>query len=88
MGEVEVLISKAPDDPDDKKAWVNEMVRIQVALWVDERNGIFCAQCGKRYESVDDFLARNPMGGMPPDRFVDRDCWPEYLKLHPLPQEV
>ena len=78
-----VLVSKAPDDPDQKKAWANQMLRVQVAMWVDDHAA--CAQCRKPYSSVDDFLARNPRAGdglksgQFDDYFVDDECWPAYL---------
>jgi Zn finger protein HypA/HybF involved in hydrogenase expression len=71
-----ILISQAPSDPKEKKKWVESMFRIQVAMWVDE--GAKCAHCGHQYQSVDDFLARNPKQGYGEDHFVCNHCWDEY----------
>ena len=57
-----------------------QLARVQIAMWLPAK----CAVCGKAYESVDDFMARNPRAngapGQPwepdPDTgFVDDACW-------------
>ena len=80
-----VLISLAPNDPKEKREWANSMKRIQIAMWVDD--GASCSQCKYKYESVDDFLARNPRCGNGfgkygkiylRDWFVCYACWEKY----------
>jgi len=80
----EILVSKAPTDPEEHKKWAHHMLRIQIAFWVDDKRGCKCAQCGKPYTSVDDWLARNPKcGGKTWENyFVDRECWEAYKKEH------
>lgn len=76
-------ISKAPEDPNEKKEWVEQMKRIQIAMWVDGKS--CCEWCGKVYTSVDDFLLRNPKRGHTENMsFVDDVCYPEYAKKFPL----
>lgn len=75
-------ISKKPDDPKEAKDWIETMKRMQISMWVD---GISCcAECGIVYQSVDDFIRRNPKhGGMDKKKniiFVDDVCWKEYSK--------
>lgn len=71
----EVFISKAPDDPDEKKAWANQMTRLQVALWLPAS-----CWCGQPYVNVDDFLARDPRRGYGEGmEFVDAECWDAYM---------
>ena len=77
-----VLVCKAPEDPKKKMAWAGALMRVQVAMWVND--GAACAQCKKPYASVDDFLARGVMAGRGmaerrfTDSFVDEACWPAY----------
>ena len=67
--------SEAPVDPKGKEKWVEQMMRTQIAIWVDE--GVQCAYCGHKYTSVDDFLSHNPRVGSGAD-FCDCDsCWSE-----------
>jgi len=74
---VSVLISKAPDDPDEKKEWAHGLMRLQIAMWLPAS----CEECGKPYESVDDFLARNPRAASDGEiSFVDDACWPEFSR--------
>jgi len=79
---VEVLISKAPPlNTKEHKTWANHMLRIQIAMWVDD--GRKCGQCNKAYKSVDDWIARKPKRGYGKawkEFFIDNDCWEEYLK--------
>lgn len=76
---VGVFISKAPEDPEDHKKWAKQMVRVQIAMWVDGKSK--CEVCGHIYESVDDFLTRNPRRGNGENMtFVDDTCWLEYHK--------
>ena len=78
------MISKAPDDPDEKKKWAHQMMRIQVAMYIDDKS--CCAACGHVYTSVDDFLRCSPKaGGRHKDNsfvFVDSACWEEWSKNH------
>jgi len=74
------MISKAPNDPEKKKEWVNQMFRIQIAMWLSD-NAI-CAQCGHKYNSVDDFIRCSPRRGYSEGfTFVCSGCWEEYEKL-------
>lgn len=76
------MISKAPEDPEEKKAWVNQMFRIQVAMWIGDAT---CEHCGYTYKSVDDFIRCNPHNGHTEKMsFVCAVCYPEYAKLHPI----
>lgn len=72
-----ILISEAPTNPKEKEEWAYHMMRIQIAMWVDE--GATCAHCKHRYESVDDFLARNPKEGYGDDQCVCSECWDAYI---------
>lgn len=77
--DIKITISKAPDDPDEKKVWVHHMMRLQIAMWIDGKTA--CEQCHIVYESVDDFLARNPKRGYGDAfTFVDEGCWLQYEK--------
>ena len=77
MKEHKVMISKAPDNPTEKKDWTNQMMRIQLAMYVDD--GATCAQCGHTYNSVDDFMRCNPKRGYGEGMiFVCNGCWEEY----------
>lgn len=71
-----VLIPR-PDDPAEAEQWADEMVRVQVAMWVDE--GAVCARCQQPYASVDDFLARQPRYAGDGPVFVDDACWSAWL---------
>ena len=80
----EILVSKAPEDPEEHKAWAKSMARIQFAMWISD--GAKCAHCKKPYLSVDDFIARDPRAANPKvfeEMFVDEACWDDYLKEHP-----
>jgi hypothetical protein len=70
-----VMMSVAPTDPVEKEAWAQQMLRVQVAMWLPAS----CAQCHVPYRDVDDFLERNPKAGPgfpgEKDAFVDSDCW-------------
>lgn len=79
----EVFISKAPEDLEEHKKWVHQMVRIQVAMWIDGKSK--CEYCGYIYTSVDDFLERNPRcanedGDKGISKFVDDRCFEDYRK--------
>lgn len=82
---IKIAVLKAPDDPDEKKAWAHQMMRVQVAMWLPAS----CFQCGKQYVSVDDFLERNPKAGYGwpdgQDRYIDSACWKAYAKTHKRP---
>jgi hypothetical protein len=77
-----ILMSKAPDNPAEKKEWAHHVMRLQIAMWLPAH----CAVCKREYESVDDFLARNPRAGRGWDReptdwddaFVDDACFGSY----------
>jgi len=75
-----VGISKAPDDPEEKKKWANQLMRLQLAFYVDD--GATCSHCKHKYESVDDFIAKSPKKGYDKD-FVCSSCWEEYKTKHP-----
>lgn len=76
-----VGISKAPDDPEEKKEWVNSMMRIQIAMWLP----CTCEECGYTYKNVDDFLRCNPHRGHTEKMsFVCASCYPTYKDKHPL----
>jgi hypothetical protein len=78
MTKHEVFISASPEDPIEKNAWVKQMLRVQVAMWVD--NNAICAYCGHKYNSVDDFLKCDPKRGYGKDTFICDNCWVEYAK--------
>lgn len=84
-GEVAMFVTKAPDDPKEKKEWADGMLRLQVAMWLPAS----CLQCKREYASVEDWLARRPRGGndkkQPCGGFVDDACWPAYAKERGLP---
>jgi len=61
----DILISKAPEDPEKKKLWANDLLRTQIGMWVSD--GAKCAYCKIPYKNVDDFLQRNPKGGRTKD---------------------
>lgn len=75
---VGLAVFKAPDDPEERKAFGHSMLRIQVAMWLPAS----CLHCGREYASVDDWLARKPRGGddkkQPCGGFVDDACWAAY----------
>jgi len=72
-----IAISKAPEDPGEKKDWVNQMMRIQVAMWLDDK--CVCLECKHKYESVDDFMKRSPTRGHTKNfTFVCEECYPTY----------
>lgn len=81
VGEVtldKIMITKAPDDPEQKKEWVAGLVRLQIAMWVDD--GAACIVCKEQFKSVDDFIARDvrATGKDWPDMFCDDACWEKY----------
>ena len=71
-----VGISVAPKDPIKKRDWVEQMVRIQIAMWVGEK----CSYCGHKYKSVEDFKERLVKKGYGKDGFVCSLCWGDYEK--------
>lgn len=80
----EIIISQAPEDPAEKEAWANSMLRIQFAMWVDD--GASCAECGHVYESTDDMINRDPRytgKELWEEKFVDEACWQSYLEKNP-----
>ena len=71
---IRILVSKAPEEPNRKETWAKQMARIQYAILVDE--GARCEMCGHIYESVDDFIARNPRAAsVDPLKFACDKCW-------------
>jgi len=79
---VSIAISKAPDDPKEHDAWAKQMMRVQIAMWVDGKS--CCEWCGKVYTSVDDFLLRNPRRGHTEKMsFVDDVCYKAYSEKFP-----
>ena len=75
-----IFLSEAPQDPEEKEKWVEQMTRIQIAIYVDE--GASCAHCGHKYKSVDDFLEKKVKDGYPPDKCVCCECWGDYAAKH------
>lgn len=73
-----LMISEAPTDPEEKKEWSYRMLRIQVAMWVDD--GAKCAVCKIPYKNVDDWIERDPINGGKEwdEMFVDKTCWPKF----------
>lgn len=80
MNKIGILISKAPEDPEEKKEWIKHMSRIQFAMWVDE--GVECDHCRYKYKDVDDMLSHNTREGYRNKGdgmvFVCDKCWPDY----------
>ena len=78
----DVLISEAPTGLEEKERWAYHMMRIQIAIWVDQ--GATCLECGHQYTSVDDFLERNPKQGCSSEpsepNFVCSTCWLVYAE--------
>lgn len=70
-----------------EKEAAHAFMRVQVAMWVDGE--LACPQCHRVFESVDDYLDRNPIAGAGwggtegAGDHVDQACWPEYHKAHP-----
>ncbi len=63
------------------KSMAQQLLRVQIALWLPTS----CAHCGRKFVSVDDFLARDPRAGRDwgkpghsAERFVDAACWDAY----------
>ena len=78
-----IFISKAPTDPDEKQKWVNQMMRIQFAFFVDDHAK--CEHCGHQYTSVDDMLNANTRRGHTKEMsFVCSKCYEEYAKNNPI----
>lgn len=80
-----LMVSKAPDAPEEKAEWAHSMARIQIAFWIDD--GATCSYCKHQYSSVDDFLERHPRGGRSwgnhdrfDDWFVCDECFPAYSR--------
>lgn len=42
------------------KEAAHSLARVQIAMWIGDSN-IRCISCGHIYESVDDFISRDPM---------------------------
>lgn len=81
MKDIHIGVSKAPEDPEKHKEWANQMLRIQVAMWVDGKSK--CQHCNKIYKSVDDWIKRRPKkgyGDIMEDSFVDEKCWVDYVR--------
>jgi len=79
-----LLISKTPEDPEERQEWARQMVRIQIAMWIDEKAE--CEMCSHRYESVDDFIIKHvKFGG--PGKFVCEACWPLYEQVLDIEHE-
>ena len=78
---MKVGISEAPEDPAEKKKWADQMLRLQVSMWVDGKSK--CQYCNKVYKSVDDWIKRRPKkgdGDIMEESFVDEKCWEKYLE--------
>jgi hypothetical protein len=74
-----IAVMKAPTDPEQKKEWAYHIMRLQIAMWVDD--GAECAFCHVKYANTDDFLNRNPKRGAGKDHCVDTACWDAYSKV-------
>ncbi len=78
---MQIAISKAPDNPQEKKQWVSDMARIQLQMYVDE--GAICEQCNYTYKNVDDIIRCDPKYGRDKTdkmTYVCSPCWKEYSK--------
>ena len=72
-----VGISKAPDDPEERKEWARQMADILIGMWLSD--GATCAECGHTYSSVEDFRRCNPKRGYGKQlSFVCTGCWNTY----------
>ena len=82
MSKPKVFFSKAPEDPQEHDKWVQQMIRIQLAMHV--YNKATCAHCGHTYSSVDDFIRCDPkIGGFDKKQnfiFVCNSCWNDHCK--------
>ena len=73
-----VGVSKMPDDPEEIKKWVKDMVGLQITLWID--GGVECEVCGHQYGSVADFMGKDVRcGGV--GKFICGNCWDLYEQL-------
>lgn len=80
----EILISRAPEDPNEKDQWVKQMARLQFAMFVDDNAR--CVECGRFYLSTDDMIDRNPRytgAEAFENKFVDEACFESFLSKHP-----
>lgn len=60
----------------NKKA-AKALARVQISMWVDGKTK--CLHCNHIYESVDDFIERNPRAVSMKDMLiVDEACWGKY----------
>jgi len=74
---VAIGISKAPEDPVEKKKWVSDMARMQISMWLGDK--CFCLYCKHKYKSVEDFYEKSPHQGHTKDMsFVCKSCYPKY----------
>ena len=74
---VAIGISKAPEDPEKKKKWISQMVRIQISMWLGDN--CYCLHCKHKYESVEDFYEKSPHRGHTEEMsFVCKTCYPKY----------
>ena len=80
-------ISKAPDNPKEKKDWVNTMMEIQIGMWIGDK--ATCLECNHCYESIEDFRRRNPVQGNTKRKmsFVCSKCLPNYKSKQKVSQQ-
>jgi len=83
MKEMKVFISEKPEEPEKQEEWIKSMSRIQYVMWIN--SGAKCEVCGKRYESVDDFVIRKPRCGFKKQgrflTFIDDKCYDKYIAM-------
>lgn len=78
---MQIAISKAPDNIQEKKQWVSDMARIQLQMYVNDN--ATCEQCEYTYKNVDDIIRCDPKRGTTKTdniTFVCSTCWEEYSK--------
>ena len=79
-----IAVSKAPANPQEKAEWSDGIIRIQVAMWVDD--GFRCYECGLQPASVDKFLAiqwyRTYLPWTPETAMVCESCWLAHKEKH------
>ena len=62
------------------------LLRLQISMWLGKH--CKCLECKHQYESVDDFIKRNPYNGHTKGlSFVCKSCYPKYKKKHPLTKQ-
>mgnify|MGYP001575520879 CR=1 FL=1 len=69
----DIIISKAPKDPEKKKKWVEAMLNLSLSNFVGEK----CKQCGEEYKSIEEMKTKGLIKGYE-DHFVHTKCWGKY----------